>query len=150
MARNHRDLLQNWGQVHFRAANKGTTICHEKCTYRQHIDECQHVHMWAFKVLERIDPWDLGMSAFLHGISTLQKVLNSFSFSSHFEALQLLQFITHSSLPFAVGAAFWWDLSLLPITFNPQFSQDCSGEGYNYPFLQTYFSASIWSISQRR
>ena len=95
LARNHRDLLLNWGQVHFRAANKGTNICHEKCTYRQHIDECQHVHMWAFTVFERIDPWDLGRSAFLHGISTLQKKFNSF-LSSHISKLCNCSSLSHT------------------------------------------------------
>ena len=144
MVRNHRDLLLNWGQVHFRAANKGTTICHEKkkCTYRQHIDKCQNVGFSKF--FKELVHEDLGMSASLQSISTRQNVLYSFSFFSHLEALQMLQFIAQSSSPFAVRVAFCFDLSLLPISFNPQFSQDYSGEGCNYPvfaniFLSKYF-----------
>ena len=34
-----------------------------------------NVSMWAFTVFQRIDPRELGMSAFLHGISTLQNFI---------------------------------------------------------------------------
>ena len=81
MARNHRDLLQNWGQVHFRAANKGTTICHEKCTYRQHIDECQHLHI-------------CGLSQFLSGLIHGIKVGLRFSMVSPHSKMFLIVFLS--------------------------------------------------------
>ena len=59
-----------------------------KCTFEPQIRELPfvmrsapidnistNVSMWAFTVFQRIDPRELGMSAFLHGISTLQNFI---------------------------------------------------------------------------
>ena len=120
LARTHRDLLLNWGQVHFGAANKGTTICHEKkkCTYvpsttyrrvsvTMQLDPVYHfapcLQLWFCQFLERIGWWDIGL-CYISIVSSqmfeniLALTFGSFATAPIYHTLHLLQFELHFGL----------------------------------------------------
>ena len=111
--------------MHFPAANKGTAICHVKksapidnisMNVREEKTSSQASQLpWSKTTTHLLNVTELCIQCRNTTVG-VAKHLKWFSFFWHLEALQMVQFITHSTSPFAVRAAFWCYLSLLPIT----------------------------------